>query len=185
MAALALSSAAQQAPSTPEKSQLAATEELVAKQFGPQFKVLPNMSPMIADLDGDGIDDIVIAATAKNPMLDAGEHQYRVIDPYYGFFGFGDPKITSTFSSTDPQTSAYVLAIIHGSGDQAWHAEEPKAKFVIINLPYKQVAVKHLQLRKKVVYAIYAVESSADEATSAIYFDGKKYKYEPMGSALH
>jgi len=180
-----MSSAAQQAPAPSPKNDLAMAEELLQKQFGSEFKILVNFPPMIADLDGDGGDDIVLAATAKNPLMDSAERHYKVIDPYYGFFGVGDPKITSTFSSTDPQTTAYVLAIIHGSGDKAWKAGEPKAKFVVINLPFKQLAVKHLQLRKKQVYAIYAVENSADEATSVIYFDGKKYKYEPMGSALH
>jgi hypothetical protein len=38
--------------------------------------------------------------------------------------------------------------------------------------------------RKKVVTAIYTEETGADEVTSATYFDGKKYKYEPMGSDL-
>jgi hypothetical protein len=178
-------SAAQQAPPTPDKSALANVEDLLEKQFGDQFKALTDISPMIADLDGDGVDDIVIAATAKNPLMDAAEHKFKVIDPYYGFFGVGDPKITSTFASTDPQTTAYVLVIVHGSGTDAWQSEQPKAKFVVINLPFKKLAVKRLQVRKKVQNAIYAVENSADGMTSAIYFDGKKYKYEPMGSELH
>ena len=176
---------AQERAAAPEKSPLAMADSLVQKQFGNQFKVLSDISPMIADLDGDGVDDVVIAATAKNPLVDGADHNFRVIDPYYGFFGVGDPKITSTFSSTDPQTTAYVLVIIHGTGPEAWKADEPKAKFVVINLPFKQVTVKRLQLRKKVVSAIFAVENGDVGMTSAIYFDGKKYKYEPMGAELH
>jgi len=55
---------------------------------------------------------------------------------------------------------------------------------VIINLPYKQLSVRKLMIRKKPVMAIYAEEASAGGATSVIFFDGKKYKYQPMGSSM-
>ncbi len=181
-AAIALASLAQ-SQTAPEK--VSVDNAFLQKQFGDEFKLLPSFAPMVADFDGDGIEDIAIAATAKNPMMEAGEHHFKVLDPYYGFFGVGDPKITTTFASTDPATTAYVLVIIHGSGSDAWRAENPKAKFVIINIPFKEVSLKHLQVRKKLVPAIFALENSGDEMTCALYFDGHKYKYEPLGAALH
>src|SRR5947209_4966695 len=184
--ALSLTSRAQQTESVPEKSGTALVDNaFVQKQFGQGFKLLPGFAPMVADFDGDGVEDIAIAVTAKNPMIEASEHNFKVLDPYYGFFGVGDPKITTTFASADPETTAYLLAIIHGTGHEAWHAEDPKAKFVIVNLPFKQLAMRKFQVRKKAVSAIYALESGSAEMTSVVYFDGHKYKYEPLGAALH
>jgi len=78
-----------------------------------------------------------------------------------------------------------VLLIIHGAGADAWRSDTPKAKFVIINFPFRQLAIKHIQIkRKRVVNAVFAEETGSDQMTSAIFFDGKKYKYQPMGSSL-
>lgn len=160
-------------------------EAFVQKQFGPEFTLLPNFAPLRGDLDGDGVEDIVIPARGKSVLIGEAEYHYKALDPYSSFFGLGDPKITSGFGAEDPKYRGYVLLVIHGSGAEAWHADTPKAKFVLINIPYKQVALKRVQVkRKKVVTAIYTEETSADEMTSATYFDGRKYKYEPMGTNL-
>src|SRR5207247_6191564 len=66
-----------------------------------------------------------------------------------------------------------------------WRTAEPKTKFIVINLPFKQLAVKKLTVRKKTVMAIYAEEAREGEGTvSAIFWDGKKYKYQPLGSTM-
>ena len=139
---------------------------------------------MMADLNGDGVEDIAIAARCTNPMADQAEHNYRVVDPFNAFFGYGDPKITTTFASEDPERRGLVLLIIHGSGQDAWRSATPKAKFIIVNLPYKQVMVKKLMLRKRPVMAIYAEETGGNETVSATFWDGKKYHYQPLGSSL-
>jgi hypothetical protein len=77
-----------------------------------------------------------------------------------------------------------VLLIIHGDGPEAWRSETPKAKFMIINFPYKSLVIKKLTTRKKVIMAIYAEETGSDEMTSVLSWDGKKYKYTPLGSSL-
>jgi hypothetical protein len=157
----------------------------VQKQFGSEFTPLPDFAPLRGDLDGDGVEDIVIPARGKGALIGEADYHYKTIDPYSSFFGLGDPKITSGFGAEDPKYRGYVLLIIHGAGADAWRSDTPKAKFVLINIPYKQVALKHVQVkRKKVVTAIYAEETGGDEMTSATYFDGKKYKYQPMGSDL-
>lgn len=178
---LSLTAGAQhQSKTTPEVD-----EAFVQKQFGPEFTLLPGFVPLRGDLDGDGVEDLVIAARGKSALIGEAEYHYKAIDPYSSFFGLGDPKITSGFGTADPKYSGYVLLIIHGAGAQAWRADTPKAKFVLINIPYKQLALKRVQVkRKKVITAIYAEETGADEMTSATYFDGRKYKYEPMGSSL-
>ncbi len=167
------------------QSRPAVDEAFVHQQFGPEFTVISNLAPLSGDLDGDGIEDIVIPARGKSPVIGETEYHYKTIDPYSSFFGIGDPKITSGFGAEDPKYRGYVLLIIHGAGADAWRSATPKAKFVLINIPYKQIALKHVQVRrKKVVTVIYSEETGADEMTSATYFDGKKYKYEPMGSNL-
>lgn len=174
-----------QQPPADKSGTVLVNDAFVQKQFGQGFRLLPSFAPMIADFDGDGVEDIAIAVICKNPLIEASEHHFKVLDPYYAFFGVGDPKITTTFASADPETTAYVLAIIHGRGPEAWHSEDPKAKFVIVNLPFKELALRKLQVRKKAVAAIYAVESGSTEMTSALYYDGHKYRYEPIGAELH
>src|SRR5271165_487181 len=87
--------------------------EFVQQQFGREFTLLPEFAPVFADLDGDGIEDVVIAARCKNPMLDQGDHNYTVMDPYDDFFGYGDPRITTTFSEGVPEFRGLVVLIIH------------------------------------------------------------------------
>lgn len=170
---------AQAGPTAPSVDQ-----KFVEKQFGPEFTLLSDYPPVTGDLDGDGVQDIVIPAKAKSVLIGEAEYDYKTLDPYTSFFGFGDPKVTSEFASEDPRYHGFVLLVIHGAGADAWRAEKPKAKFVIINLPYKMVAVKRILFRKKKINAIYAEETGADQMTSAVFFDGKSYKYEPMGANL-
>jgi hypothetical protein len=138
----------------------------------------------VRDVDGDGVDDLVIAAVSKKPMLDAGDHNYRVIDPYYTFYGYGDPQLTATFGSEDLQTKNLVILIINGSGKDAWRAEVPKAKYVVINMPFKSISVRRLQVKKKVVInAIFSEEADSTAVDSVIFWDGRQYKYHPIGAS--
>lgn len=157
-------------------------EAFIHKQFGEEFSLLPISTPFVRDIDGDGVDDLVIAAKSKKPMLDAAEHSYRVIDPYYDFFGNGDPKLTASFGSEDLMEKNLVVLIIEGAGADAWRSDKPKAKFVIINLPFKKVTVRRLQLRKKQVNAIFAEEASSSAGDSVVFWDGKQYRYQPIGT---
>lgn len=158
--------------------------EFVQKQFGDSCKLQPGFSALTGDLDGDGVEDIVIPAHCTKPMMDQAENGFRVEDPYYTFFGYGNPKVTSEFATEDPAARGIVLLIIHGDGPEAWRSEAPKAKFMIINMPYKSLVIKKMAARKKNIMAIYAEETGADGMTSALYFDGKKYKYVPLGSSM-
>lgn len=158
--------------------------DFVQKQFGSEFTLVTSVAPLVADFDGDGVPDVAIVAHTKNPLIDEAEYKYRVLDPYDDFFGVGDPRITSQFGSEDPDRRGLVLCIVHGADAEAMRTGNFKAKFVVINLPFKVLAVKHIQIHKKMVNAIYAEETSGDQMTSVIYFDGKKYKYQPMGSSM-
>lgn len=160
--------------------------DFVHKQFGSNCSLLTSPLPMVADLNGDGVDDLVIPANCTKPLVDAGENNYRVIDPYNSFFGYGDPKVTTGFASEDPMHRAYALLVIHGAGPDAWHSDSPKAKFLIVNVPYKDITVKKVAFskKKKAVMAIYVEESGGDQMTSVVSWDGRKYKYSPLGSSL-
>jgi len=160
-------------------------DALIHKQFGASCTANTAVAPIMADLNGDGVQDVVIPARCKDPMMDAGDNHYVVLDPYNAFYGFGDPKVTSQYSTADPDNRGLVLLIIHGAGAEGWRTETPKDKFLIINLPYKQIQVKRLMVKKKkVVMAIYSIESGQDQMTSAIFWDGKKYRYQPVGSSM-
>jgi hypothetical protein len=169
-----------QKPSAPPKIDNA----FVQQQFGNQFTYLPEYGVSVGDLDGDGVEDIVIAAHSKNPMLDQGEHKYSVIDPFNDFYGYGDPRVTTSFSDGDPTHRGLVILIICGVGPDAWRARDAKAKFVIVNLPYRSINVRKFHTRKRGVEAIYVEEASETGDCSAIFFDGRKFRYVPMGNDL-
>jgi len=163
----------------------AVTDELIHKQFGDNCKLLSGPAQFVADLDGDGIDDLVVAARCKNPMADRDEYNFTVADPYDAFLGFGDVKVTSTFASDEPERRGVSLLIIHGTGTDAWRSETPKSKFLLINLPFKTLAVKKLTLKKHTTLGVYMEEAGEGENTSSVVFwDGKKYHYQILGSTL-
>lgn len=158
--------------------------DFVQQQFGKQFTYVPEVAPTFGDLDGDGVEDVAIAARCKNPMLDQGDHNYTVVDPYNGFFGYGDPKITTTFSEADPAQRGLVVLVINGLGPAGWSSATPKSKYVIVNLPYKTISVRKMKLRKKTIEAIYVEEAGEMGDSSAVFFDGRKFRYVPMGGDM-
>lgn len=158
--------------------------DFVQKQFGTEFTILPEVAPAFGDLDGDGVEDVVIAARCKNPMFDQAEHNYTVLDPYYSFYGYGDPKITTTFAEGDPTRRGLVVLIIHGADPDGWSSKTPKAKFVVVNLPYRTVSVRKMKLKKKMIQAVYVEEAGETSESSALFFDGKSFRYVPMGGNM-
>jgi hypothetical protein len=156
--------------------------DFVQKQFGSTCKLAEGQQPMMADMDGDGVEDLVLAAHCTNPIADQGDRNFVVIDPYYTFYGYGNPKITSGFIHQDSTTKDLVVLVIHGQGNESWHS--PREKFVMINLAFKGISLKKMTLKKKKIMAIYTEENDANQSVAAIFWDGKKYRYEPMGSSL-
>jgi len=154
--------------------------KIIKNQFGHGYKAFPDFAPLIADFDGDGVEDLAVAAKAVNPLLNAVEYHYAVIDPYNSFFGYGNPKVMMEFGADDPRQQGHVILILHGAKDGGWHAIKPKAKFVVVNLPYNKLTLSHVLLHKKPIGAVAAEEP--DRVSSLVYWNGKKYKYEPMGA---
>jgi hypothetical protein len=161
-----------------DTAQLAA---LVKQQFGGTFG-LPEKFPtkmIIADFDGDGVEDVAIVANSKDPLPDSYAFKYEVADPYHAYFGFGNPRLTAGFRS-DPEHS-HDLLVIFGAGKEGWHAATPKAKFVLINVPFDSVEVGRMLISKKKppIFVIKALESQVMD--SAVWWDGKKkkWKWEP------
>ncbi|MGA8490088.1 MAG: hypothetical protein WB711_06680 [Terriglobales bacterium] len=174
-----------QPPSASPAAKPAVDNAFIQKQFGSTCSRLAGFEPLIADLDGDGVEDIVIPARCTNPMMDQMEDSFVVVDPYNSFFGYGNPKITTRFASDDPERRGYSLLIIHGAGPEAWRSATPKAKFIIVNLPFKEVVVKKLAIKKKkLVMGIFAEETGGDQGTSVTFWDGRKYKYQPLGASM-
>ncbi len=157
----------------------------VQKEFGGSCSLEPNRAPATGDLNGDGVEDIVIIARCKNALIDQGEKNYTVLDPYNAFYGYGNPKVTAQMGPDDPKLRGIALLVIHGAGVAGWRSETPEAKFVIINLAVKRITVKKMRVKKrKTATAIYVEEAGGDQMTSAIFWDGKKYRYEPLGSSM-
>jgi hypothetical protein len=167
------------APATSaDQTQLAA---LVKQQFGDTF-TLPTKFPtplITADFDGDGVEDVAIVANSKDPIPDSYAFKYEVADPYHAYFGFGNPKYTSSFR-VDPEHNHHLL-VIFGIGKEAWHAATPKSKFVLINVPFDTLEVGRMLISKKKppIFVIKALESQVMD--SAIWWEAKKkrWRWEP------
>src|SRR5260221_14411628 len=71
--------------------------EFVQQQVGKEFTMLPELAAVFGDLDGDGVEDIVMAGPRKNPSLDEAQHDYKATHPHYDFYGYGGPQVTHPF----------------------------------------------------------------------------------------
>src|ERR1700739_1481462 len=80
----------------------AVTDEYIHKEFGDNCSLLGGPPQFVGDLDGDGVERLVVAGRCKNPMADQAEYGFLVADPYNSFLGFGNVKVTSTFASDAP-----------------------------------------------------------------------------------
>src|SRR5713101_3789932 len=94
---LALSALAQNPPAPS-----AVDNDFIQKQFGSTCTLMPGPPQMKADMDGDGIEDLIVAARCTNALVDQAEKNFSVIDPYNTFYGYGNTKITTQFASEDP-----------------------------------------------------------------------------------
>jgi hypothetical protein len=181
-----LCAAKKQPPPPPEPARLASpavTDAYVHKEFGDDCSLLAGAPQFVGDLDGDGVEDLMLAAHCKNPMVDQAEYGFRVTDPYDSFMGFGNVRVTSSFISEDPDRKGIVLLIVQGVGPDAWRSTKPKPKFMLINLPFRTLAVKKLALRKRTVLGIFMEEVGEGEQTSSVVFwDGRKYRYQIVGA---
>lgn len=159
--------------------------DFVHQQFGDSCDLESKWPPLTGDLNSDGIEDLVMVARCKNPLVDQDEHNFKVVDPMDAFYGYGNPKITSSMGQDDPHLKGICVLVIHGAGKDAWNSATPGPKFVIINLAVKGISVKKMRVsRKKTAPAIYVVEATGDQMTSAIFWDGKRYRYSPLGSSM-
>ena len=143
---------------------------LIKKQFGPTFTATTSLPRTIlsADFDGDGVEDVVIAADSNDPMPDSYE--------FNSFFGFGDPRQTANMSHYDPGHT-HDLLIIFGAGPDAWRSATPKAKFVLINVPFDSFELGRLLIKKNKppIFVVKMQEARLIEST--IFFDAKKKRW--------
>ncbi len=156
-------------------------QKYLTREFGPGFKLAKNMPVLLGDMDGDGREDAAFVVTGGSPMLSAGAFNYKVIDPYDGYWSFADPKLNMHVPMTDPGPH-YYICIAHD-----WKGEQPKAKFVIFNLPFKSISLTPTnqasgpwKKSKKIVAAMATTE--ADGQQGAVVWNGSDYKFMQLGN---
>jgi len=146
----------------------------VAQQFGSTFTVDPKVPPLFGDLDGDGNEDVVLVGTSTTPLLSQQEFRFRVEDPYDGYFGTGDAKITSSFTLHFDGSGRDILIVFNWRQPQdAKHI----TKFVLINTPFQTLSIKaaKMRLKKKDVQPLETVDSTS--LHSLIFWDGKHWHW--------
>jgi hypothetical protein len=169
-------------PPNPQEPTQADLEAVVKKQFGDTFRVKSKFpTPVIvADFDGDGVEDVAIVATSTEPFPDSYAFKYQVVDPYNAYFGWGNSSMTAELTTVDPARN-HDLLVIFGAGKEGWHAAVPKAKFVMINVPCDDIAVGRMLIKKDKppVFVIKAREFELMD--SAVWWDAKKkrWRWEP------
>jgi hypothetical protein len=148
--------------------------KVVAREFGDSFKLLTQFAPITLDMDGDGKDDLVVVVTAPNPLLGEREHNYHVSDPYSASLGYPDSKALLMYPA---EATPQYLAIIHD-----WRAQKPKAKFLLVNIPFAKLESGGVQLKKKTHMAIQTEEMTG--IRGATFWDGRKYRWMPTGENI-
>jgi hypothetical protein len=169
-------------------------QEVVTRQFGPCFKIVPERRITVhylhppkeqqwvaflqEDLNDDGVPDAVVVARCKDVMADQDAFDYKVSDPMFDYHGYGNPKVTGAFGNDNPEYGN-VLLIIHGDGPEGWRAEKPQGKFVIINLEFDTLYPTKVNIGKKkkpkLTGAVHVEDK--DGNGSVLFFDGKKYRW--------
>jgi hypothetical protein len=149
--------------------------KFVSAQFGSGFTASPifgqtSLILLTGDFDGDGVEDSVVVATTKEPFTRSVELNYKVIDPYDAYFGWGNARDTVRFAEHDDHARVLLVTL-------SWRAATPKGKFVIINVPFDHLAVENVSLKRKQRTVISASEE--DSMRSYLFWDGKKWKFAP------
>jgi hypothetical protein len=177
------------APQTVSDASTVSTEALqtlVNQQFDAQYKVDASFATpyLVGDFDGDGVQDIaIVVKTDRLPAtVQIAGLSYEMIDPYHAYFGAGDIRIARMFTASDMK-SERELAIVHGVGADAWHASQPKAKYMVINLPFDTlttVTIMPPKKNKKHLGPITGIRAEEDRImASMLVWNGKKYRWVP------
>lgn len=178
LAACVATAQSPQPASSAQQDALLNLGDVVKQQFGKTFALTANFPTpaIVADFDGDGVEDVAIVATSPEPFPDSFEFKYKILDPYNAFFGLDNPAITAAFSPEDPSRKHYLL-VIFGAGKDGWHAAVPKAKFVMINVPFDEITVGRMLIKKDKppVFCIRAREYDLED--SNVWWDAKKQKW--------
>jgi hypothetical protein len=171
---------AQKQPAAPAIPEAAGTDltALVKQQFGSTFALQPKFpTPIItADFDGDGVEDAAIVAISQEPFPDSFQFKYTVVDPYNSYFGMSNPNLSASFSTVDP-TRNHELLVILGSGPDAWRSPVPKAKWVMINVPFDEISAGRMLIRKDHPPIFVIKVKEAELMTACVYWDAKKKRW--------
>src|SRR5258708_19743427 len=135
-------------PEPKSKSESIAT--IVKQQFESTFSVTTTMptSFIVSDFDADGVEDVAIVADSKDPLPDSYDFKYEVADPYNSYFGYGNPRVTAAFNSSE-RLRSHSLLVILGVGKEGWRSATPKAKYVLVNVPFYSVEPVRILTKKK------------------------------------
>ncbi len=152
----------------------AKVQAFIAREFGSGYKLISSQPPLVLDFDGDGTEDLVAVTSGPNPFEEQGKYNYKVADPYDEYFGYGNPRVTIQFGGLDPDRRRFLLIA------QDW-LHTPKSKVILINVPeFQTLKVGTFMVKKKIVRAITGAEGDGG-VDWAIYWDGKKYRWEAFG----
>lgn len=199
---------AQQPPAPPNPFDVDAKvpadlQQVVTRDFGPCFKVVPQRRLTVhylhpqkenqwvafleEDMDNDGSLDAIIVARCKDVLADQDAFNYKVTDPMFEYHGYGNPKVTAAFGNDNPEYGNLLL-IIHGEGKDGWRAADPKGKFVVLNLEFDTLYATRVNIAKKkkdkplLTGAVHVEDKEGNG--SVIFYDGKKYRWRETSGGI-
>jgi hypothetical protein len=168
------------AASTEALAQAGGAAALLEREFGKGFHLDESVAPLFGDLNGDGSEDVVLVATSARPLEAQEEFRYRVEDPYDGYFGVGDVKITSKFTLHFDGSGRDLIIVL------GWRQPPPKnakhvSKYVLINTPFESVRIARFVHKKKTVHVIEVVDST--ELRAHLRLKKRHWRWSPQGEA--
>ena len=171
--------AAQKKPAVAAEAPAAPTIDAayVQREFGPSFTLDAKVKPMVGELFGDGIEDLVLVASSPSPLISQSTHNYKVEDPYDRYFGNGDPKITAQFGLHFDGSERSILIVCNWRG--ASRKGGRPAKYVLINTPFETIGLANLRLKKKQQVAIETVDRSTLHAL--VWWTGRQWRWSAQG----
>lgn len=151
-----------------------------AAEFGAGCKLDRAFAPLYGDLDGDGLEDVVLVAKCTSVLAGEKGFGYKVVDPYDAYYGNGDPTITTQFTLHFDGSARNLLIVFDWRHETpAKKPLKPPTKFIIINLPFEKLNVIDFRSKKMQYQTIETIDRTTLHAL--VIYTNRKWVWAAQG----